>query len=212
MKKETKKMKMITTETINKRANQILQGFISALSNIKFNDGFDEAIVRILECKGKIIVSGMGKAGIAMNKFSSLLCSFGIPSCSIHPGEALHGDIGIISPEDILFVASTSGKTREVLEFINLAKKLKLNCIIGITSHPDSELRKIVDIVIDMGVIVEEGKLHIAPTSSILVMSAITDAIALIAAEEKGLTLEKYSKFHHSGYLGQKSRGDNKIY
>jgi arabinose-5-phosphate isomerase len=195
-----------------KRANEILYGFIKTLSAIKFNDNFESAITNILNCKGKIVVSGMGKAGTAMRKFSSLLCSFGVPSCYIHPGEAMHGDIGVIEKKDIVFVASTSGKTREVLDFINLVKKLNVNCIIGITSHPDSEIRELVDIVIDMGLIKEEGKLAIAPTSSILAMLAITDAIALIIAEEKNLTLEEYSKYHHSGYLGQKSRGDNVIY
>lgn len=148
----------------------------------------------------------MGKAGIAMKKFSSTLCSLGIPSCFLHPGEASHGDLGLISRNDILFVASTSGKTREILEIIALAKNIDVNKIIGITSHEDSPIKKQVDVVIDMGIIKEQGTMGLAPTSSILTMLAITDAMAILLSEENNFTKELYGKFHHSGYLGEKAR------
>lgn len=198
-------------ERIN-RANKIIEGFSKTIGNIKIDENFDKALNAILNCKGKIITIGMGKGGIAMRKFSSTLCSLGFPSCYLHPGEALHGDIGLIDSSDILFVASTSGKTREVLEFITLVKNLNIGCIVGITSHKDSPVREKADILIDMGVIKEEGELGLAPTSSILVMMALCDCLALIASEEKGLTLEEYGKFHHSGYLGSKARKDGIIY
>ena len=192
------------------RANQIIQGFARTISNIPLSNSFNETVEKIITCKGKILTLGIGKAGIAMCKFSSTLCSFGFPSCFLHPVEALHGDMGLIGTDDILFVASNSGKTREILEFIKLAGKN--NCIIGITSHIDSPIRERADIVIDMGKIVEEGELKIAPTSSILVMLAITDSLALVAAEEKGLTLEGYGINHHAWYLGALARNDNNIY
>ena len=166
---------------------------------------------RCLNRYGKIITTGIGKAGIAMRKFSSTLCSLGFPSCYLHPGEASHGDLGLITENDILFVASTSGKTREILEIIKLARHVNVSKIIGITSHIDSPIKAQADIVIDMGVIEEAGELGLAPTTSIIVMLAITDCIALIASEELGLTKEDYGRFHHGGYLGAVARGDGKV-
>lgn len=185
------------------KAQQLISEFSSSILAIKIDPNFSGAVQSVLDCKGKIITTGMGKAGIAMRKFSSTLCSLGFPSCHIHPGEASHGDLGVISKEDILFVASTSGKTREILEIIDLARNINVKSIIGITSHPDSPLRQKADIIMDMGIVKESGHLGLAPTSSILVMLAITDALALVCAEEIGLTFSDYFKCHHGGYLGQ---------
>ena len=154
----------------------------------------------------------MGKAGIAMRKFSSTLCSLGFPSAYLHPGESSHGDLGLISKNDILVIASTSGKTREIIEIADHARNISVKKVIGITSHPDSIIREKADIVLDMGTIIEAGHLGLAPTSSILVMIALTDCIALVAAKEKGLTKKDYGKYHHSGYLGSQARSDGKIY
>lgn len=182
------------------------------MKGIQVDDSFSDAVDKVIECKGKIITTGMGKAGIAMKKFSSILCSLGFPSCYLHPGEASHGDLGVISKDDILFVSSTSGKTREVMEIMMLAENLGLDCVIGITSHSDSPVRDKADIVIDMGLIEEEGHLGLAPTTSILILLAITDAIALIAAKDVGLTREGYGKNHHGGYLGSQARRDEIIH
>ena len=193
-------------------ARSIMDAFTSTIDGITISSDFPKIIDAILECKGKIITTGMGKAGIAMKKFTSTLCSLSFPSCYIHPGEASHGDLGMITPNDILFVASTSGKTREVLEVIELSRTIRVKKIIGITSHTDSPIRKKADLIMDMGIIQEAGHLHLAPTSSILVMLAITDCLALVAAKEKGITKKDYCKYHHSGYLGSKARNDDKIY
>jgi len=189
------------------KAQAIIGEFISALQNIETDACFEDAVYAMTHCKGKIITTGMGKAGIAMRKFSSTLCSLGFPSCYLHPGEASHGDLGLISEKDILFVASTSGKTREVLEIMNLAKEINVKYIIGITSHKDSPVRKQANTVLNMGTIEEAGDLKLAPTTSILVMLAITDALALVASELKGFTKEDYALRHHSGYLNAKAMG-----
>ena len=152
---------------------------------------------------GKVVCTGMGKAGIIMHKFSATLSSLGISSVFMHPGEALHGDLGIVQPNDVLFVASTSGKTREVLDIIYLSKKRNVKNIIGITSHIDSPIRNIVDIVIDMGSVEEAGLLKLTPTTSTIVMLSILDALALVVSDEIGFTAEDYSVLHHSGYLGE---------
>jgi len=186
-----------------------MKAMAKSISNVYIDVSFVKAIELILECnanEGKVVTTGMGKAGLAMQKFSAILRSFGIPSAYIHSGEASHGDLGLICSKDILFVASTSGKTREVLEIIELSKKINIWKVIGITSHPDSPVREVVDVVLDMGVIEEAGHLHLAPTSSIIVMMAITDALAVACAKKKNLTFDDYSKYHHSGYLGQIAR------
>jgi len=196
------------------KANSYLKAFSQSIANVELDDNFSEAVKFIAVCncpvKGyKIVTTGMGKAGIAMRKFSSLLCSLGFPSCYLHPGEASHGDLGLLKSGDVLFVASTSGKTREVLETIQLAKNLGVSKFVGITSHKDSPIRQQVDVCIDMGEIIEVGDLGLAPTTSILVMLAITDALAIVASEICELTVEEYGKLHHSGYLGEVARASS---
>jgi len=210
MKKEPIEIPLEDLRMIEGRS--IINQIIVLMDGISIKPSFSDIVGEILDCKGKIITTGMGKAGIAMRKFTSTLCSLGFPSAFLHPGEASHGDLGLLSKGDLLFVASTSGKTREVIDMIDLARNIEIETIIGITSHPDSIVRKKSDLILDMGEVAEVGHLGLAPTSSILVMLALTDALALTAAMEKGLTKEDYGKFHHSGYLGAIARGDDKIH
>jgi len=194
-----------------KDANEIIQLFAKTISEIKVTDNFPVAVDRVIQCEGKIITSGMGKAGIAMRKFSAILCSLGFASVYLHPGEASHGDLGLVGPTDILFLASTSGQTREILEVLELARNLEISYVIGITSHIESPLRKGCDLVLDMGPIEEayvSDGFNLPPTSSILSMLAITDTIALLSARKKGITKADYSKYHHGGYLGKKARNE----
>jgi arabinose-5-phosphate isomerase len=197
-----------------KKAKTILDDFSIAILNLKnvLDDQYCQAIDAIVNCKGKIVTTGMGKAGIVMRKFTASLCSLGTPSCYLHPGEASHGDLGVMGEDDILFVASTSGKTREVIEVIDLSREINKQPIIGLTSHPDSLIREKANIIIDMGDFEEAGELKLAPTTSILIMQALTDTIALIVAHEKGFSKENFGKFHHSGYLGALARNDGQIY
>ena len=208
-------------ENLRASGSKYLSEFAYAISNIKLDENFEKAVRLISESniiygdnikQYKIVTTGMGKAGAAMRKFSSLLCSLGFSSCYLHPGESSHGDLGIMGVNDVLFVASTSGKTREVLETIQLAKNLGVSKFVGITSHKDSPIRSEVDVCLDMGDLKEAGELGLAPTTSILVMLAITDALAIVASEHNGLTKEEYSKYHHGGYLGATARGDNQIH
>jgi len=192
-----------------KKINDYLSQLGEQVSKLYVDESIDIVIDTILDCykkDSKIITTGMGKAGIAMQKFSATLSSLGIPSVFLHAGEAMHGDLGLISKNDVLFVASTSGKTREILEISDLSKKIfpKIQ-IIGITSHKDSKLRDKANVIIDMGHFQEIGDLGLAPTSSILMMLAITDTIAILLSELIGLTPEDYYLRHHSGYLGQKA-------
>ncbi|MEM7264202.1 MAG: SIS domain-containing protein, partial [Planctomycetota bacterium] len=127
----------------------------------------------------------------------------------VHPAEAAHGDLGLIERDDCIVALSTSGKTREVLEMIELGRHIGLSTVIGITSHPDSELRELSDVVVDMGPIEEPCPIGLTPSASIAAMLAITDAIALSLIERRGFTAHDFGLRHHGGYLGRKARTDN---
>ena len=192
------------------RIRAILHAEAEAIRSIRVDDTFERALVAMEGCPGKIITVGMGKAGFVARRFAATLASTATPAFYIHPSEAAHGDLGHIDTGDCLIAFSTSGKTREGLECIEMAKHLNpTGRVIGITSHPDSGLRDLADIVLDMGVIEEPCPLGLTPTASIAAMSAIADALTLTLMERKGVTREAYGVRHHGGYLGRKARLDN---
>jgi len=161
------------------------------------------------ECSGKVITTGIGKAGHIARKFAATLCSAATPADFLHPAEAAHGDLGLLESGDVMIAFSTSGKSSEVLEVCELAKHMGVATIIGVTSHPDSELRRYADIVLDMGVIEEPCPLGLTPSASMAAMLAISDAVALALLEVRGVTREDWGKRHHGGYLGRAARTDN---
>lgn len=191
---------------IKQRVSEIFAQEAQAISSIPVTDEFERAANLLKDCNGKVLTTGMGKAGHIANKFSATLCSTGTPASFLHPGEAAHGDLGLIEEKDAIVAFSTSGKTREVLDILAAGRELGLHTVIGITSHPDSTLRELSDVVIDMGVIKEACRLELTPTSSMAVMLAISDALALLLMELKGFDADDFGKRHHGGYLGQKAR------
>lgn len=194
---------------IKQRIKDIFSQEANAINSIPITDEFENAVNLLKDCKGKVLTTGMGKAGHIANKFSATLCSTGTPASFLHPGEAAHGDLGLIEEKDAIVAFSTSGKTREVLDILVAGRELGLHTVIGITSHPDSKLRELSDVVIDMGVIKEACNLELTPTSSMAVMLAISDAIALLLMELKNFSTEDFGKRHHGGYLGAKARTEN---
>jgi arabinose-5-phosphate isomerase len=194
---------------IQQRITEILAAEAAAILSIRVTAEFEKALLALRDCPGKVLTAGMGKAGHVARKFASTLCSTGTPASYIHPGEAAHGDLGLIGPEDCLVAFSTSGKTREVIEMLELGRHLGLGIVIGVTSHPDSELRGLSDIVLDMGVVEEPCPHGLTPTSSIVAMLAISDAVALALMELKGFTRHDFGLRHHGGYLGKRARLDN---
>lgn len=192
------------------RAQEIMKAEAEAILNVPLDKNFINTIDILLECRGKVITTGMGKAGIIASKMASTLCSTGTPAAFLHPGEAAHGDLGILSKGDIIVAFSTSGKTREVIEMLQLASHFGIEKIIGITSHPDSEIRKLANVVINMGEIKEPCYLGLTPTATTTAMLAIGDAIALILMEKKRITRKDFGLRHHAGYLGDKARREDK--
>jgi arabinose-5-phosphate isomerase len=194
---------------IERIVRKILDSEAEAIKAVSIDDSYNVAIEFMNKCEGKIITTGMGKAGFVAHKFAAILSSTATPAVFIHPAEAAHGDLGMLAPGDCIVAFSTSGKTREVLEFIQLSRRMGIGAIIGITSHTDSGLRELSDVTINMGVIQEPCPLGMTPTASMAVMAAISDALALVLMEKKSVTREQYGIRHHGGYLGKKARIDD---
>ncbi len=191
------------------RVRRILAAEADAIAAINVDESFERAIDALFDCGGKVVATGMGKAGLVARKFATTLCSTGTPAVFIHPGEAAHGDLGLIAEGDCIVAYSTSGKTREVMELLEFSRHLGAGAIIGITSHADSDLRDLSDIVLDMGEIEEPCPLGLTPSASTVVMHAIGDALTLVLMERKGVTKHDYGLRHHGGYLGRRARTDN---
>ena len=199
--------------------NELLQHEAQAVLNIPVTEAFQQAVDLIVEQvhrkiveqvhrkKGKLVTSGMGKAGqIAMN-IATTFCSTGIPSVFLHPSEAQHGDLGILQENDLLLLISNSGKTREIVELTDLAARLQPDTKrIVITGNPDSPLAQTADVCLPTGHPEEVCLLGMTPTTSTTVMTVIGDILVVETMRKTGFTIEEYSKRHHGGYLGERSR------
>ena len=182
-----------------------------AVKDIPVTDAYEQAVELIVEQvhrrRGKLVTSGMGKAGqIAMN-IATTFCSTGTPSVFLHPSEAQHGDLGILQENDLLLLISNSGKTREIVELTQLVHNLdpRLKFIV-ITGNPDSPLAQEADVCLSTGHPDEVCPLGMTPTTSTTIMTVIGDILVVETIKQTGFTIEDYSKRHHGGYLGEKSR------
>jgi arabinose-5-phosphate isomerase len=197
----------VTDVNVKERMAFIIEKEAEAINNINVTDDFEQALNLLLTCPGKVITTGIGKAGYVANKFSATLSSTGTPAFFIHPAEAGHGDLGMVDPDDTIIAFSTSGKSIEVIEMLQNARHLGVSRVIGVTSHADSPLRGLSELILDMGSdIVEPCPLKVTPSASIAVMQAIGDALALTLMELKGFTTRDYGMRHHKGYLGSITR------
>jgi arabinose-5-phosphate isomerase len=190
---------------------EILRQEAEAVLNLPVNESYEQAInllfKQVHQNKGKLVASGMGKAGqIAMN-IATTFSSTGTPACFLHPSEAQHGDLGILQPNDIMLLISNSGKTREILELVTLARGLVTEIpIILITSKPDCELAQMVNVTLATGNPPEVCILGLTPTTSTTMMTVIGDILVVMLMKKIGYTNADYAKRHHGGYLGEKSR------
>ena len=190
---------------------ELLRKEAEAVLHIPISDNYEKAVDLIVEQvhqkKGKLVTSGMGKAGqIAMN-IETTFCSTGIPSVFLHPSEAQHGDLGILQDNAILLLIFNSGKTREIVELTQLAHVLNPDLkYIVITGNEDSPLAKEADICLYTGHPDEVCALGMTPTTSTTVMTVIGDILVVETMKRTGFTIEEYSKRHHGGYLGKKAR------
>ncbi|HEC1751748.1 TPA: KpsF/GutQ family sugar-phosphate isomerase [Campylobacter lari] len=167
------------------------------------NEGFNKAVELILSIKGRCVVSGMGKSGHIGAKIAATLASTGTPSFFMHPGEALHGDLGMLTSEDVLLAISNSGETEEVLKLIPVIKKRKIPLIV-MTGNQNSTLAKQADIFINIAVKKEACPLQLAPTSSTTATLAMGDAIAVALMKARNFRPDDFALFHPGGSLGRK--------
>lgn len=165
---------------------------------------------RVHERGGKVIASGMGKAGHVANHIATTLSSTGTPALFLHPSEAQHGDLGVIRKNDVLLVLSNSGKTREILELVELTHALYQDIpVVIITGNPEGPLAMKSDLVLFTGGPPEVCPLGLTPTTSATVMTVIGDVLVVLLMKRIGFTSQEYARRHHGGYLGQKSRESN---
>lgn len=194
-------------ETIRK----VIAHEAKAIQNIPVEDGLVVAIdlihKQVHEKNGKLVTSGMGKAGQIAANIATTFSSTGTPAVFLHPSESQHGDLGILQKNDVLLVISNSGKTREIIELIELAENLHSGLpLIVISSNPEGVLAQNADAFIYTGNPTEVCPLGLSPTTSTTVMTVIGDALVVSMMNKIGFTNEEYAKRHHGGYLGSKSR------
>lgn len=193
-----------------KMIRDVLAAEAEAVMSIPDNNPFVECVTLFLDSKhrgGKLVISGVGKAGEVGKKMASTFCSVGLPSVFLHPLEAQHGDLGILHEHDVLLLITNSGKTREVIELEWLARRLHKGIkVVTMTGDADSELARNSDFVLWTGGPKEVCPLGLAPTTSTTTMVVIGDVLAVLVVHISGYKSEDYALRHHSGYLGQKSR------
>ena len=169
----------------------------------RLGESFDRAVDIVLACRGRVVVTGMGKSGQICRKVAATLASTGTTSLFLHPGEASHGDLGMLSRGDVCLAVSNSGTTRELVALLPAMKRLRLP-IIAITGGRDSPLAENADVVLDAHVEEEACPLGLAPTASTTVQLAIGDALAVAVLEKRGFSSEDFALLHPGGALGKK--------
>ena len=199
MTQEQKKFNFIS---IGKKVLDIESIAISKLKD-QLDNNFDIACQLCLDCTGKIIVMGIGKSGHIADKLAATLASTGTPSFFVHPGEASHGDLGMISESDVVMALSNSGKTEEIVSLLPILKNMGIK-IIAMTGDDNSEIATASDVHIDVGVEEEACPMNLSPTASTTAALAMGDAIAVALLEKRGFSVEDFAKSHPGGSIGKK--------
>ena len=187
------------------RARRIFEIESEAILQLRerLNEDFIEAVNLILECRGKVIVTGIGKSGLISQKIASTFACSGTPSFFLHPAEGLHGDIGMIARNDVVIAVSNSGETEELSKLLPIIKRFGLK-LIAMTGNPESELARNGDVVLDIGVEQEACSLGLVPTASTAATMAMGDALAITVLERRGFCEDDFALLHPGGSLGKK--------
>jgi len=195
----------IIASTAAQHAQESLQVQSAALAQLasRLDKNFSLATQAILDCTGRIIVCGMGKSGLIGQKIAATFASTGTPSFSLHPGEAFHGDLGMIQPEDLVILLSYSGETDEVLKLIPSLKDFG-NPILAITGKPNSSLARHANIHLDVSVERETCPNNLAPTTSTIATMAMGDALAVALMKARDFQPDDFARFHPGGSLGRR--------
>ena len=196
---------MTTTRTDLSLARRVLQTEAAAILGLidRLDDRFDQAVRLLLECRGKVVVTGMGKSGIIGRKIAATLASTGTAALSLHPAEALHGDLGVIQPDDVILALSHSGETEELIRLLERIKRIGAR-LIAMTGEMTSTLGQAADVALDCHVSEEACPLNLVPTASTTATLAMGDAIAMTLAVAKGFRQEDFASLHPGGKLGNR--------
>ena len=186
-------------------ARRVLRIEAQALQDVmaRLDDTFEHAVEFLFACKGRVAVSGMGKSGIVGKKISATLSSTGTPSFFLHPAEALHGDLGMLAPGDVILAVSYGGETREIVALLDALKRLEIR-LIALTGNPKSTIALASDIVLDVSVNEEACSLNLAPTASTTVAMAVGDALAVALLEKRDFRHDDFAALHPAGSLGKR--------
>ena len=188
-------------------ARKVLEIEARALAELvdRLDQSFNQALEILFSCRGRVVVTGMGKSGLIGQKISATFSSTGTPSFFLHPAEALHGDLGSLVRNDVLVALSYGGETEELLRLLETVKRLAIP-LITLTGNKNSTLAVASDAVIDVGIRQEACPLGLAPTASTTAMLAMGDALAMALLEKRGFKEEEYAALHPAGRLGVKLR------
>ena len=194
-----------TNRQILERAKTVLRIEAEAVEELipRLGKAFVRAARLIVECRGRVVITGMGKAGLVGQKLSATLASTGTPSLWLHAAEAIHGDLGRVTKEDLIIALSNSGETPELTQLLPIVKQIGAR-LIALTGNSRSSLSKYSDLVIDVSVRREACSLNLAPTASTTAMLAMGDALAVVVAECRGFRERDFALFHPGGQLGRR--------
>jgi len=190
---------------MKERAKKVLRIEAEAIAALvdRIDESFEQAVELILKCKGRVVVTGMGKSGLIGKKIAATLASTGTPALFLHPAEGIHGDLGMVTRGDTVIALSNSGETEELSKMLPSLKRLGIR-IISLTGNPGSTLAKNSDVVINVGVKEEACPLGLAPTASTTAALAMGDALAVALLDKRGFREEDFACFHPGGSLGKK--------
>jgi arabinose-5-phosphate isomerase len=186
-------------------ATAVIETEIAAVAGLKarIDDSFVQACVYMLDCEGRIVVTGMGKSGHIGGKIAATLASTGTPAFFVHPGEASHGDLGMITSKDVVIVMSNSGETEELLTIIPIIKRLGVP-LISLTGNPNSSLARTATVNIDVSVEKEACPLGLSPTASTTAALVMGDTLAVALLETRGFSAQDFARAHPGGRLGRR--------
>lgn len=196
---------MIDNQALIKLARAVISTEAAAVASLeaRIDDNFVAACELLLSCTGRVVVLGMGKSGHIASKIAATLASTGTPAFFVHPAEASHGDLGMITPHDVVLVLSNSGETDEVKQILPLLKRLQVG-IVAFTGKPASTLARHADVHLDVSVKAEACPLGLAPTSSTTAALVMGDALAVSLLQKRGFTAEDFARSHPAGALGRR--------
>ncbi len=202
---QTSLPRKLNPQQIKKLGLAVIETELEAVNALKsrIDESFVKACELMLNCEGRVVVTGMGKSGHIGNKMAATLASTGTPAFFVHPGEASHGDLGMITPKDVVISLSNSGETGEILTIVPILKRLSVP-MISITGNPDSSLAREADINLHAGVEKEACPLGLAPTASTTVALVLGDALAVALLDARGFTEEDFALSHPGGSLGRR--------